>query len=188
MIQLPFRRPGRNPTIRALYGMIVAQARAAGFYRDLGVADDVPGRIEMIMLHLALVLRRLRRDETQTRQVRQDLFDLFCQDMDDNFRELGVGDLAVPKEMRRVAEAFYGRSRVYDAALDDTASDEALLAAVARNVRGGPVDAGVAAIAAYIRQAEQVLAVAPTEQVLAAQVALPEPAADVALAPAGKAD
>ena len=30
---------------------------------------------------------------------------------------MGVGDLAVPKEMRRVAEAFYGRAKAYESAL-----------------------------------------------------------------------
>ena len=47
----------------------------------------------------------------------QELFDLFCQDIDANFREMGVGDLTVPKNMRQVAEAFYGRARAYEARL-----------------------------------------------------------------------
>jgi len=173
MIQLPFRRPGREPTIRALYGMIVAQARSMPFYRDHGVPDTVPGRIEMIVLHLALVLRRLRRDEAVTRQASQALFDLFCQDMDDNFRELGVGDLAVPKEVRRVAEAFYGRGRVYDAALD-AADDEALAAAVARNILARPTDASARAIAAYIKAVEAALSATPVEQVLQSQAVWPD--------------
>ena len=46
--------------------------------------------------------------------VGQQLFDRFCQDIDDNFREMGVGDLAVPKHMQPVGEAFYGRAKVYD--------------------------------------------------------------------------
>ena len=47
----------------------------------------------------------------------QGVFDRFCQDMDDNLREMGVGDLTVPKEMRRMGEAFYGRAQAYRAAL-----------------------------------------------------------------------
>ena len=54
------------------------------------------------MLHLVLVLRRLARLGPDARAVGQRLFDRFCQDIDDNFREMGVGDLAVPKQMRRV--------------------------------------------------------------------------------------
>jgi cytochrome b pre-mRNA-processing protein 3 len=40
--------------------------------------------------------------------------------MDASLRELGVGDLAVPKRMRAMGEAFYGRAAVYDAALVET--------------------------------------------------------------------
>ena len=47
----------------------------------------------------------------------QALFDRFCRDMDDSMREMGVGDLAVPRKMRRIGEAFYGRQAAYRAAL-----------------------------------------------------------------------
>lgn len=61
----PFNR-FRNPTapsrgtIEAIYGMIVAQARDAVFYADLNVRDTVNGRLDMLIFHLWLVLRRLR--------------------------------------------------------------------------------------------------------------------------------
>ena len=70
----------------------------------------------MIVLHLVLVLRRLRQGQANVPVLGQQIFDWFCRDMDHNFREMGVGDLAVPKEMRRVAEAFYGRAGAYEAA------------------------------------------------------------------------
>src|SRR4029077_480171 len=111
-------------------GMIVAQARSPEFYRGYGVPDTVEARLDMIMLHLVLVLRGW----SGTRDGRR-LFDRFCQDIDDNFREMGVGDLAVPKKMRRVAEAFYGRAKAYGAALA-AADPAALEAAVSRNVFG----------------------------------------------------
>ena len=57
-----FRKPP-NPsrgTIEAIYGMIVTQAREPLFYRDLGVPDTVNGRFDLVLLHLWLVLHRLR--------------------------------------------------------------------------------------------------------------------------------
>ena len=153
MMLLPFRRrPGRDPTIQALYGMIVAQARSPGFYRSYGVPDTVSARIDMIMLHLVLVLRRLRAGPAGGDPAGQPLFDLFCQDMDDNFREMGMGDLKVPKEMRLIAEAFYGRAKVYDGALDG-GDMAALAAALERNVFGGPSPLGAARLAAYMQEA-----------------------------------
>jgi cytochrome b pre-mRNA-processing protein 3 len=153
MISLPFRpaRPALN--IDALYGMIVAQARSPAFYRDYGAPDTVDGRLDMIVLHLVLVLRRLSRGQSALPAIGQRLFDRFCQDIDDNFREMGVGDLAVPKEMRRVAEAFYGRAKAYEAALagDDA---KALEASVARNVFGvTEPPPGARRLAAYMREA-----------------------------------
>ena len=88
-----------------------------------GVPDTVAGRLDMIVLHLVLLVRQLAKDQgkvpVRSRRLGQQLFDRFCRDIDDNFREMGVGDLAVPKEMQRVAEAFYGRAKVYETALAD---------------------------------------------------------------------
>ena len=102
MFSSPFRGFSPDPTIEGVYGMIVAQARSPSFYRDYGVPDTVDGRFDMIVLHLVLVLRRLRQSQSQA-QIRanvpalgQQIFDRFCRDMDHNFREMGIGDLAVP--------------------------------------------------------------------------------------------
>ena len=57
MILPLFRRNRRADTIAALYGTIVAQARAPAFYLDYGVPDTVAGRLDMIILHAVLVLR-----------------------------------------------------------------------------------------------------------------------------------
>ena len=48
MIFRLFRRDPRAATIAALYGAIVAQARAPGFYLEYGVPDTPEGRFDMI--------------------------------------------------------------------------------------------------------------------------------------------
>jgi cytochrome b pre-mRNA-processing protein 3 len=156
MILHPFRRPVQDATIAALYGMIVAQARSPFFYRGYGVPDTVAGRFDMILLHLVLVLQRLKSEPTATRSYGQQIFDLFCRDMDHNFREMGVGDLAVPKEMRRVGEAFYGRAAAYEAAL--TADDTALIEALVRNIYGTSC-LGARRLAIYVHETVNQLAV-----------------------------
>jgi cytochrome b pre-mRNA-processing protein 3 len=174
MFSLPFRRQPRNPTIEGLYGMIVAQARSRVFYADFGVPDTVSGRIDMIMLHLVLVLRRLRQGQANVPVLGQQIFDWFCRDMDHNFREMGVGDLAVPKEMRRVAEAFYGRAGAYEAGL--ASADPALLdSAVARNVFGmDAVSPSAIRLAAYMREAAERLS---AQEPANGSVRFPDPAA-----------
>ena len=57
-----FRKPRLAPsgTIEAIYGMIVTQAREPLISRDLGVPDTVNGRFDLVLLHLWLVLGRLK--------------------------------------------------------------------------------------------------------------------------------
>ena len=134
-------RSGSDRTIGTIYGMIVARAREPGFYEVFGVPDTVDGRFDLLVLHLWMALRRLRAGG-QT-QLAQGLFDHFCNDMDANLREMGVGDLTVPKRMQKFGEAFYGRSAAYDAALAQGAEQgkeqgtEALAQALCKNVLNG---------------------------------------------------
>ena len=148
-----FRRGTRRDTISTLYGTIVAQARFPGFYCDYRVADTINGRFDLIVLHLALVLDRLAQDPA-LQGLGQGIFDLFCRDMDRNLREMGVADLKVPKEMWRMAEAFYGRSQAYRAALAAD-GDGPLVTALERNIYGESPAAAAAAprLAAYMREA-----------------------------------
>src|SRR5215208_2944217 len=143
------RRSGRIAP--ALYGAIVAQARVPDFYARLGVPDSVDGRFEMVVLHLALVLRSLRDADEGTRALGQEVFDIFCVEMDRSLREMGVGDLSVPKRMKRMGEAYYGRAAAYDAALDK-GDRAALAAAVRRNLLRG-AEGAADEIAAYLAEA-----------------------------------
>ena len=129
-----FRRNPSNRSIAALYGMIVAQARAAPFYRSYGVPDTVNGRFEMVVLHAVLVLHRLESEPAPFRRLGQALFDRFCADMDGSLREMGVGDLAVPARMRKSAK----RLRPTAAYGSPGGSVPALVRALARNVFGAP--------------------------------------------------
>ena len=149
MILQLFRRFSPK-TFDGIYGAVVAQARRPVFYAGLGVPDTVEGRFDMIVLHLVLVLRRLRR-EPRGLDLAQGVFDAFCRDLDHNLREMGVGDLSVPKKMQRFAEAFYGRQRAYEDAL--AAADPALLgAALGRNVFSGNDPSGINRLADYARR------------------------------------
>ena len=55
-------RHAPNDTATELYGRLVAQARRPAFYAALGVPDTPEGRLELIMLHMVLMLRRLGRE------------------------------------------------------------------------------------------------------------------------------
>ncbi len=158
-MRLPGRaRREREAVARRLYEAVVRQARQPAFYADLGVPDSADGRFDMIALHAFLVLRRLRRDHAATRHVAQALFDLMFADMDENLREMGLGDLAVGKRVKGMAKAFYGRIAAYQSGLDDGA-DAVLAEGLRRNLfrKSEPADGQVEAMAAYVRRAAAAL-------------------------------
>jgi cytochrome b pre-mRNA-processing protein 3 len=172
MIAPLFRTP--RPTIAILYGAIVAQARDPRFYEAYRVPDTVLGRFDLIVLHLALVLRRMR-EGVATRTLAQGVFDAFCRDMDHNLREMGISDPGVPRQMQKVGEAFYGRAQAYDAALAE--SGEALAQTLARNVYAEATGSRIAAarLAAYVRQAVERLDAQPLEELARGMVRFPKP-------------
>ena len=169
-----FRKPRLAPhgTIEAIYGMIVTQAREPLFYQELGVPDTVNGRFDLLLAHLWMVLRRLRQAEGG-KDAAQALFDHFCNDMDANLREMGVGDLAVPKRMQAFGEAFYGRSSAYDLALSD--DSEALAQAFCKNILEGKDIDSARRLAAYAQAAFARLEEVDEMALLAAAWSFPSP-------------
>jgi cytochrome b pre-mRNA-processing protein 3 len=184
MILPGFRHRSQNRTIRALYGAVVAQARVAAFYADFGVPDTIEGRFDLIVLHLVLLLRRLGSDSDLGRRLGQnlgqnlgqDLFDEFCRDLDANLREMGVGDLAVPKRMQGFAEAFYGRQAAYLEAIA-AADREAFENALSRNIFTGNVEDGAARLTRYAYAAMSEMAGQADDALLRGEVAFPRPGA-----------
>jgi cytochrome b pre-mRNA-processing protein 3 len=173
---LPFFRRAERPggTISTLYGMIVAQARLACFYRDYAVPDTINGRFDLIVLHLALVLDRLAQDSAM-QALSQGVFDRFCRDMDGNLREMGIADLKVPKEMQRIGEAFYGRAQAYRTALASP-GDAAPIEGLRRNIYGGGKAAAATRLAAYVREAVGELAAQGSAKFAAGKLSFPDPA------------
>lgn len=118
-----------------LYPLIVAKARQPVFYQSLGVPDTMTGRFDMIVLHVVLVVNRLKAEGKGGAKLSQALFDRFFLDMDYSLRESGVGDLSVPRHMKRMMQGFNGRRAAYEAAM--ASEDDALLAeTLKRNLYG----------------------------------------------------
>ena len=171
-----FPRSPKQNSIHALYGAIVAQARSPAFYRGYGVPDTIAGRLEMILVHAWLFARRAGKGRDALRGIGQGVFDRFCDDMDANLREMGIGDLGVPKHMKRIGEAFYGRAAAYDTAL--AAADGALLTqALTRNVfAGDPHQAERAQrLASYVKAADIQLTREDELNLIHGQISFPDP-------------
>lgn len=151
---------------REAYGLAVSRARAREFYLDHGVEDRIDARFELYTLHVLLLVLRLRDEDTPAaRDAAQDLFDTYVSALDNALRELGVGDVAVSKKMRKLGEAVYGRMNAYEAPL--RANDTAGLAeALDRNVYAGSGADHAPWLAAYALECRARLAAQPVDACL----------------------
>ncbi len=152
-----------------LYAAIVAAARQVKFYQDMGVPDTIEGRFEMIVLHLFLVLNRLKNEGAV--ELRQKLTDEFFNDMDASLREFGVSDVAVGKKVRKLSESYYGRVMAYDKAL----MQKGLLGeTINRNIYPEGVSQDhLASMEKYMVAAVQCLSALPTENILRSELKFP---------------
>jgi cytochrome b pre-mRNA-processing protein 3 len=168
----------KNPTADAVtevYRAIVAQSRQPVFYAEWGVPDTLTGRFDMISLHVALLLRRLRRSGADATAFSQQLFDYFFKDMDRSLREMGVSDLGVPKRIQKMSEIFYGLLTNINDAMDKRDSAE-LEAVIRRNLFGGDEAADAGRLAAYLMAQSEALEAQSTETIRAGQMTLKDAA------------
>ncbi len=158
---------------RALYQGCVVQAREPALYLSLSAPDTVEGRFELYTLHVVLLLHRLKRNGRPAADTAQALFDDYLQGLDDALREMGVGDLGVGKRMRRLGEAFYGRAKSYDEALEALPDTTLLNAVIARTVLAGG-ESGPGPLVDYAVRAAGRLAEQPLEALLEGRAQWPQ--------------
>ena len=118
------------------------------------------GRFDLLSLHIFLLIDRLNKAGRKGRGVAQALFDQMFIDMDRSIRELGVGDLSVPKHIKRMMKGFNGRCQAYEAALQ-SGDSTTLRDTLGRNIYadGEQVEPiRLAALETYVRECAASLA------------------------------
>ncbi|MHA1525061.1 MAG: ubiquinol-cytochrome C chaperone family protein [Alphaproteobacteria bacterium] len=159
----------------SLYAAIMTQARQAHFFSGLGVADSLDGRFDMLVVHAFLVIRRLKGKGDAGKKMAQQVFDTMFTDLDQALRESGVSDTTVPKKIKAMAAAFYGRAAHYEAALAD-GDNQALTEALTRNVFPKPQKScGATMLAAYVRASVEALDNQHDQDLIAGRVRFPLP-------------
>ena len=137
----------------ALYQALVNQARSIGFYTEMNVPDTIEGRFDMILLHLSIVDLRLEKEGEKFVRLRRFIQEAMVSDMDRSFRELGIGDMSVGKEMKKVGAALLGRKAVYKAAITSDEQQVALQDAVLKNIYQSEDNSGISKMISYIVEA-----------------------------------
>jgi cytochrome b pre-mRNA-processing protein 3 len=168
----PFK--ASNSDAAELYGAIVAQARLPVFYQMLEVPDTLEGRFLVLSLHLFAVHRRLKAEGEPARGLAQDLADRFTADMDTVLREIGVGDLSVPKKVRKVAAAHAALLRDLERAF--ASGDAAIAACLESTLTADQRQSGASSLrlAHYVRDCVGALAAQSVAALAAGEVKFPE--------------
>lgn len=149
MLNLLRKSAARKQEGRRLYDALVSRSREPVFFADFGVADSIDGRFDMLVFHAWLALAELKGGSGA-----QALTDTIFTGFDEAMREQGAGDMGIGHKLKAMANAFYGRIAVYDAAK----TEEELAAALAKNLwRGADVDTRARVLAAYAASARTAL-------------------------------
>jgi cytochrome b pre-mRNA-processing protein 3 len=172
-----FKRDPNRALIDRLHGEIMAGVQQPDLYLLCGVPDTFEGRLEMLILHTAATVRRIERLAAPGPDLAQDVMDGVFRHLDSTLREMGVGDITVPKRIKKHAEAFAGRTLSYARALGEP-DDAALRLVLARNVLRDEARADAPEshrLAAYIRAIEAQLATYDLNHFLAGAIGFPVP-------------
>ena len=129
------KNPYEQPALE-VYKLAMDKALEPVFYERYQVADSFTGRFDCLLLHVFMVMERVIEDEGSYKAFNQALFDITFANMDQSLREMGIGDMGVPKHQRKMMKAFNGRMHAYQSALEQGTLKEALQT----NLYGGNED------------------------------------------------
>jgi cytochrome b pre-mRNA-processing protein 3 len=140
------RRTSRTDVPQHLYGRVVAQARCPHFFEAWELPDTPMGRFELLSLHMFVLSHRLaQEDDATAASLSQETFDEFVSDLDRALRQLGIGDISVPKRKKRLVATFYTQIEQLSAPL--TAENVEAIAS-------SPLIRGIAGVTDYVHADE----------------------------------
>ena len=137
MLRWLFGSRANEKIVERLYMAVMQGARHPLLFVEGGVPDTLEGRFDCLTLHIVLVLRRLKDLPPPAQDLAADLVDRLFLGFDQALREIGVGDVTIPKRMKTMASAFAGRAKAYEQAFLGGSAD--LAEVLARNLVTQPL-------------------------------------------------
>src|SRR5215210_2743903 len=114
----------------ALFAALVGEARQTHWYVEGHVPDTLDGRFAVLATMAALATVRLERGGEAARMEAVALAERFVEAMDAEHRELGIGDPALGRKVRKLVGALARRVELWRDAIDGARWDEAVAASL----------------------------------------------------------
>jgi cytochrome b pre-mRNA-processing protein 3 len=154
---------------KTLYAQCLHTVRQPFFYTDYGVDDSMEARFDLLTLHCFLIINRtLAEPDFDAKPLNQTLFDIMFADMDQTMREMGIGDMGIPKRMKKMMTGFNGRMHSYESACA-AQGNAALTEAINRNIYAGASPDHAKKLAHYTKKQQKHLKALPIETILKAE-------------------
>ncbi len=123
-----------NPDVEKLFSAVLNHTREPIFYQDLEVPDSFDGRFDLLCLNSYLMINRLNKvDGLKGRKMAQTFIERLHAEFERASRNIGISDVSIGKQVRKMTQAYYGRAQAYDTALKSEVTG-GLEEALSRNV------------------------------------------------------
>jgi cytochrome b pre-mRNA-processing protein 3 len=106
----------------ALFATVTARARERHWYVEGNVPDTLDGRFRMLATLAALVMVRLEQADEQGEVASVALTERFIQVMESEHRELGLGDPALGRTVRKLVGSLAQRVELWRSAVESPAN------------------------------------------------------------------
>ena len=118
--------PLKNKADKAekIYQNIIEISRSKFFYIDYDLEDTFETRFDLLTFHAFMIFYYYKSKMLNNSPISQNLFDYMFNDIENNLREMGFGDIAVNKKMKLFIRAFYGRLSQYSKSFDLIISED----------------------------------------------------------------
>ena len=114
----------------ALFAALVGEARRPHWYVEGRVPDTLDGRFAVLATMVALASVRLERGGDAAQSEAVSLAERFVEAMDAEHRELGIGDPALGKTVRKLVGSLARRVELWRRAIDSDRWDDAVTASL----------------------------------------------------------
>ncbi|MBT5187724.1 MAG: hypothetical protein HOH19_12460 [Kordiimonadaceae bacterium] len=126
MFDFMWKKKRLNNAAHRLFCDVIEQSRFTTFYQNFDVEDTLDGRFDIMAIHMSIILYKLdqHKEFEDAKVVKRIIQEIMFDNLDLSLREIGVGDLGVGKKIKVMAEAFYGRMKVYQALFENKSYDK----------------------------------------------------------------